>query len=228
MTLTNTLIAIAISYLIGCFQTSYIFGKVFKKIDIRDYGSGNPGATNAIRVFGFKQGMLCLLLDAFKGALAIIIVKALFGSETLALQLLSGIFVIIGHNHPFYMGFKGGKGVAATLGIILAIDWRVFLLAGLPALIVLLFTRIMSLASLSFEVISFVLLVVFNMQSDKLIPITLLALLYPAISFWRHRKNLSRLIAGEEPRLWGKGSKKVEINKEEKEESDSTEETVQK
>ena len=213
MTLTNTIISILISYLLGSFQASYLFGKAIKKVDIRNYGSGNPGATNAIRVFGLKFGLMCLFVDALKGFLAIILIKAFFGPELLLLQLISGIFVVLGHNHPFYMGFKGGKGVAATIGIVLAIDWRIFLLAGLPALIVLLLTRIMSLASLSFEFLIFVFFIFFNFQSADLLYISLISVLYPVVSFWRHKNNIFRLISGEEPKLFGKGSKKVVINK---------------
>ncbi len=211
MTVVKVILALALSYLIGSFQPSYIFGKLIKKVDIRDYGSGNPGATNAIRVFGVKFGMMCLIIDALKGALAVLIVKFLFGPEWIQLQLAAGIAAIFGHNYPFYMGFKGGKGVAATLGIILMVDWRVFVLAGTPAILILLITRIMSVASLTFQFLTLVFFIFFNITNDSLISIAVTAALYPLISFWRHRQNISRLIAGEEPKLWGKGSKKITL-----------------
>ncbi len=206
-------LALALSYLIGSFQPSYIFGKLIKKVDIRDYGSGNPGATNAIRVFGVKFGMMCLLIDALKGAIAVLIVKYAFGPDDIALQLIAGIAAIFGHNYPFYMGFKGGKGVAATLGIILMIDWRVFVCAGTPAILTLLITRIMSISSLLFQLLTLVFFIFFNITNNHLISIAVTAALYPLISFWRHRQNISRLIAGEEPKLWGKGSKKISLDK---------------
>ena len=159
MNIILPLLSLVLSYLIGSFQSSYIFGKLLKKVDIRDYGSGNPGATNAIRVFGFKFGMACLIIDALKGVLAVYIVKTLFGADFITLQLAAGIAAILGHNYPFYMGFKGGKGVAASLGIILFIDWRVFVFAGFPAILILLITRIMSVASLSFEFLVLVFLI---------------------------------------------------------------------
>lgn len=211
MTIAKVLLALGLSYLIGSFQPSYIFGKLIKKVDIRDYGSGNPGATNAIRVFGFKFGMTCLLIDALKGAIAVLIVKLLFADDIIWLQLAAGIAAIFGHNYPFYMGFKGGKGVAASLGIILMVDWRIFLLAGIPAILVLLITRIMSIASLTFQFLALVFFIFFNITNDSLISIAVTAAFYPLISFWRHRKNISRLIAGEEPKLWGKGSKKITL-----------------
>ena len=202
------------SYLVGSIQPSYLFGKAVKHVDIRDYGSGNSGATNAIRVFGFKFGMLCLLIDAGKRALVVGLVKLLLGPERLGgstslavlIQLICGIFVILGHNYPFYMHFRGGKGIAASLGIILVINWKIFLFAGIPALLVLLIFRIMSVASLTFELVVFILFTIVYYDTHDYYWITLAAAAYPFIAFFRHRNNLSRLVAGEEPRLWGKGS----------------------
>ena len=216
LVLTLKIIAALIgSYLLGSFQPSYLFGKAIKHVDIRNYGSGNSGATNAIRVFGFKFGMVCLLIDAGKGALAVGLVKiflspAVVGSESLCvlLQLISGIFVILGHNYPFYMHFRGGKGIAASLGIMLVINWKIFLIAAVPALLVLFIFRIMSVASLTFEFVVFVLFIIFYFSTPSFYWIVLAAAFYPFSSFYRHRNNLSRLVAGEEPKLWGKGSKK--------------------
>ena len=208
----QVLISVAIAYLLGSFQTSYIIGKLIKKVDIRDYGSGNPGATNAIRVFGTKFGMFVLIIDALKGALSIVVPKLLFGGTDIAAELLIGIFTIIVHNYPFYMGFKGGKGVAASIGIILMIDWRAFLFAGVPALIVLLITRTMSIASLSFEFLSFVSFFVLYFTDKNLFWIVITAALYPLMSFYRHRKNIINLIEGNEKKLWGKGSEDIRLD----------------
>lgn len=208
------ILILVISYLIGSFQSSYIFGKLIKKTDIRNYGSGNPGATNAIRVFGLKFGLVVLLIDALKGAVAVMMVKYGFGSTSVALQLLAGMFCILGHNYPFYMGFKGGKGVAASLGIILMVDWRVFLIAGIPALIVMVITRIMSVASLTFEFASLIAFFAFYLASGEFALIVLTAALYPLMSFYRHRKNIINLLEGKESRLWGKGVAHIDIEKE--------------
>lgn len=208
----QVLISVAIAYLLGSFQTSYIIGKLVKKVDIRDYGSGNPGATNAIRVFGTKFGMLVLLIDALKGALSIAVPKFLFGGTDIAAELLVGIFTIIGHNYPFYMKFKGGKGVAASIGIILMVDWRAFVFAGIPALIILLITRIMSVASLSFEFLSFIAFFVLYFTDKNLFWIVITAALYPLMSFYRHRKNIINLIEGNEKKLWGKGSENIRLD----------------
>lgn len=208
----QVLISVAIAYLLGSFQTSYIIGKLIKKVDIRDYGSGNPGATNAIRVFGTKFGMLVLIIDALKGALSIVVPKFLFGGTDIAAELLIGIFTIIGHNYPFYMGFKGGKGVAASIGIILMIDWRAFVFAGIPALVILLVTRTMSVASLSFEFLSFIAFFVIYFTDKSLFWIVITAAFYPLMSFYRHRKNIINLIEGNEKKLWGKGSEDIRLD----------------
>lgn len=216
----QVLISIATAYLLGSFQTSYIIGKLLKKVDIRDYGSGNPGATNAIRVFGTKFGMFVLVIDALKGALSIAVPKLLFGGTDIAAELLIGIFTIIGHNYPFYMGFKGGKGVAASIGIILMIDWRAFVFAGIPALIVLLITRTMSVASLSFEFLSFVSFFVLYFTDKNLFWIVITAALYPLMSFYRHRKNIINLIEGNEKKLWGKGSEDIRLDSNKRDSTD--------
>ena len=212
-TIIYIILALIGSYLLGSLQPSYLLGKALKHVDIRDYGSGNSGATNAIRVFGFKFGMVCLLIDAAKGALAVLLVKFLLGSllptagASTLLQLVCGLCVILGHNYPFYMHFRGGKGVAASIGILLSVDWRLVLIAGIPALIVMALSRTMSVASLSFETLSFVGLAILNLHESCYAGILVAALLYPAMSFWRHRSNLVRLAHGEESKLWGEGSK---------------------
>lgn len=228
---TTVILAIVIalvgSYLIGSLQPSYLLGKAIKHVDVRDYGSGNSGATNAIRVFGIKFGMVCLLIDALKGLLAILLVKLFLGPDVLGsvgaarlLQLCCGLCVILGHNYPFYMQFRGGKGVAASIGILLMIDWRLLLIAGIPALLVMVLSRMMSVASLTFETLCFVGLAILCFHMDFYYGILLAAFCYPAMSFWRHRSNLVRIAHGEESRLWGKGSKNTgEIPKDQYEEA---------
>ncbi len=201
------ILALVGSYVIGCLQPSYLLGKAIKHVDIRDYGSGNSGATNAIRVFGFKFGMVCLLIDALKGLVAVLLVKLFLGPDVVGsegaailLQLCCGLCVILGHNYPFYMHFRGGKGVAASIGILLS--------------------RMMSVASLTFETLCFVGLAILCFHMDFYYGILLAAFCYPAMSFWRHRSNLVRIAHGEESKLWGKGSKNTgEIPKDQYEEA---------
>ena len=203
-------------YFLGSFNASYILGKTFKQKDVRDYGSHNPGSTNAIRAFGPKFGFICMAVDILKGVVAMLLIRLImwhsldpYAHELLVLiQLAGGIICMLGHMFPFYMHFKGGKGIAVSLGVLLAINWKVFLLAGIPALIILAFFRIMSVASLSFETLIFIFYICFYAGHPYGWFILALALCYPAIAFYTHRTNLDRLVHGEEPRLWGKGSPK--------------------
>ena len=123
-------ICLLIGYVFGLFQTAYFYGKA-KGIDIRKYGSGNAGTTNALRVLGTKAGLIVLAGDCLKCIVAVCITKALFTTghpeNIYLLCLYTGAGAIIGHNFPFYMGFKGGKGIAASAGLLASTDWRVML-----------------------------------------------------------------------------------------------------
>lgn len=118
------LAALAIGYVFGLFQTAYIYGRL-KGIDIRQYGSGNAGTTNTLRVLGTRAGLIVLVGDILKCILAIVTVRLLFAdghTDTYyLLAMYAALGAILGHNYPFYLGFKGGKGIAATAGLILAI-----------------------------------------------------------------------------------------------------------
>lgn len=201
----NYLYCILIGYAFGCIQTSYLVGKWFKKIDIRNYGSGNAGATNAFRVYGKGLGTFCLVFDALKGVAAVLIARFCFQNSVL-LMLITGFAVIIGHNFPFYMNFKGGKGIAASLGIFLVIDYRVFFIAGVIPLILLATLRYMSVASLSFSVLLIVVIGIFYRNDPNILYIVLITAAYSALAFWQHRENLKRLLKGTESKL---GKKKT-------------------
>ncbi|TAH63236.1 MAG: glycerol-3-phosphate acyltransferase, partial [Gottschalkiaceae bacterium] len=121
----NTIIIAIISYLLGNFATSYILGKIFKKTDIRMHGSGNAGATNALRVFGIKLAAATFLFDALKGVLAVIIGRMILGDIG---GYIGGVFVVVGHNWPIVLRFKGGKGVASTIGVALTINYKIALI----------------------------------------------------------------------------------------------------
>ena len=122
------IICLAAGYLCGLFQTGYIYGKLHG-IDIRSYGSGNSGSTNALRVMGKKAGLTVFVGDFLKTVIPCFITRLLFKDQPELMyvyMLYTGLGVILGHNFPFYLGFKGGKGIAATAGIIFSIDWRFF------------------------------------------------------------------------------------------------------
>lgn len=196
----NFFYCIVIGYAFGCIQTSYLVGKLFKKIDIRDYGSGNAGATNAFRVFGKKLGTICLLCDASKGMVAVLIASFCF-EHNILLLLVTGFAVVLGHNFPFYMNFKGGKGIAASLGIFLAIDYRVFLLAGIIPIIILVTTKYMSIASLTLSVMLIIFMGIFYRNEPNLIYIIITTTAFACLAFWQHRANIKRLYTGTENKL---------------------------
>ena len=166
------IIAVAvISYLIGSINFSIILSKIISGKDIRESGSGNAGATNMLRTHGKEMGVLTLLLDVAKGVVCVLIsvllIKCINSSEgynswgissdldifrqafaSVALPYIAGVCVILGHNFPLYFGFKGGKGVATSLGVVLMLDWRVGLIVMVIALAVMAVTRYVSLGSI--------------------------------------------------------------------------------
>ena len=121
----KVIICLALGYIFGCFQTGYFYGKVFKGIDVRNYGSGNAGTTNTLRTLGKPAGYIVFLGDALKAVFAVWIVRYLLfpglGDVTKILETVTALGVVLGHNYPFYMNFKGGKGIAATGGFMFAL-----------------------------------------------------------------------------------------------------------
>lgn len=192
----KTFVIILLSYLIGCFSSAYFLGKMSSNIDIRDYGSGNAGATNALRVLGKKIGVLTFALDILKGILAVLIGRVIFGFYG---SLLAGIFVVLGHNFPVFLGFKGGKGVATSFGVLLMLNWKAALLCLLVAVSIIIFTKYVSLGSIVAS-ISAPLAMVLTMDSvNKYLYIT--TWLLAALSVCRHKANIFRLCRGEENKL---------------------------
>jgi len=193
------LISIVMGYFFGCFQTAYIVAKRTKHIDIREHGSGNSGTTNAIRVLGWKLGMLTFVGDILKAILAVIIARTLFDSQLAGLY--AGTGVIIGHNWPFILNFKGGKGIASTLGMLLAYDWRIGLVAWAVASLVIYLTRYVSLGSILLVTIMPIgVFILYPGGTQELIITSILAI----VAIYRHKANIGRLIRGEENKLGAK------------------------
>ena len=121
----KVIICLVLGYIFGCFQTGYFYGKLFKGIDVRNYGCGNAGTTNTLRTLGKPAGYIVFLGDALKAVFAVWIVRYLLfpglGDVTKILETVTALGVVIGHNYPFYMHFKGGKGIAATFGCFLGL-----------------------------------------------------------------------------------------------------------
>lgn len=186
---------IILSYLIGCFSTSYIFGKLIKNVDIRNHGSGNAGTTNALRVFGKKIAAITFLVDALKGVLAVYIGMTLLDYSG---ALYSGVAVIVGHNWPIFLKFKGGKGVATTMGVMLFINPFLSIIIIIIGTIVLLKTKYVSLASIiGMILLPFVSIIVKGFKLDFF----LFTLIIAIMAIYKHRSNIGRLINGNESKV---------------------------
>lgn len=205
------LVCIAIGYVCGLFQTSYIYGKAHG-IDIRDYGSGNAGTTNALRTLGRKAGAITFLGDCFKCVVAVLIVWLIFGKTQGENFKLLGLYAaagtILGHNFPFYLKFRGGKGIAATAGLLFSFDWRLMLVALAVFLLVFFTTHYVSLGSLMVYVVFVGGLFFmgqtgqFDMELARIYEMYGLGLFLAGLAVWKHRANIVRLIHGNENKTY--------------------------
>ena len=201
------ILCIVIGYCFGLIQTAYIYGKLHG-IDIREYGSGNSGTTNALRVLGKKAGLVVFLGDLLKAVAAWVLARVigtLFFPDILYPMILwSGLGVVIGHNFPFYMNFKGGKGIAATAGVVLGLlDWHIIVICLLAFILCVAITRYVSLGSLIVVTLFWVTFFVEGMHGAYVNPATqaaytnhqliesyVIIFLFAALAFYRHKANL--------------------------------------
>jgi glycerol-3-phosphate acyltransferase PlsY len=203
------LIYILAAYLIGSIPTAIWYGRIFHKTDIRQHGSGNAGATNTIRTFGKKAGIIVLIIDIAKGSLGVllpyIVIKIsggqfhhrfswLFNSE-LAFGLAAGL----GHIYPIYERFKGGKGVATLFGVILAISPLCALCAVISFIFLFILTKRVSVGSIVSGVVFAVAFIFFT--EILFLGDYVLSIAYPLLIIYTHRSNIKRLLNGTEPKL---------------------------
>ncbi|GIQ71041.1 glycerol-3-phosphate acyltransferase 2 [Xylanibacillus composti] len=192
------IVAIAASYLLGSITFSFVVAKWWKGIDIRKHGSGNAGATNTLRVLGKGAAITVLALDVGKGIAAVWLGRWL--GDTPVIEVACGLAAIIGHNWPVFFGFRGGKGIATTIGVMATLHFVPALLAGIIAILSIVLTRYVSLGSLLFTCLT---------------PLALWLLDYPTTYIWsalmifafallRHRSNVTKLLRGEENKLGAK------------------------
>ncbi|MBO4838793.1 MAG: glycerol-3-phosphate 1-O-acyltransferase PlsY [Lachnospiraceae bacterium] len=204
------LLFIAVGYCFGCIQTSFFYGKK-QGLDIREHGSGNAGSTNALRVMGKKAGIIVFIGDMGKLILAVLLMLLLFKSRgpeyVLLIKLYTGLGVVLGHDFPFYMDFKGGKGVASTAALIILLDWRMAIVGLALFFGIALLNGIVSLAScvtLTSELILFTVLVLTGKLACGIMPVWEALLVFAfivALSLLRHTENIKRLFRGEEKPL---------------------------
>ena len=225
-----------VSYMLGSIMFSVIFTKKIKGFDVREKGSGNAGSTNVLRTVGKRAAVLTLVCDILKGIVAVLIsllvgVIAKNSSKAILVEI-AALFVVIGHTYPIFFGFKGGKGVATSLGIILIINWKIGLICLIFALALMAITRIVSLGSISAAIL-FAILVVFLRDSSYIVEydasFILFGLLLAGLVIFNHRSNVKRIFSGTENRLSFKkaGNNETKINTEETQTDDSQKENNQ-
>ncbi|MEI6438084.1 MAG: glycerol-3-phosphate 1-O-acyltransferase PlsY [Candidatus Omnitrophota bacterium] len=202
MIILSFLLVAVMSYLLGSIPTAFIFGKVMKGIDIREHGSGNMGATNAFRVLGKGPGTAVLLLDMLKGLIPVVFLAGWLtpGVEG---RILAAIAVVCGHNWTCFLGFKGGKGVATSAGVLIgltvalpSVRWPVGLCL-LSWVVCFLATAYISVASIAAAILLPVFMIVFTAP----FPVILLSILFCILVVVRHRPNIHRLLIGQENRV---------------------------
>jgi acyl phosphate:glycerol-3-phosphate acyltransferase len=204
------------AYLLGSIPTGYLLGKWLKGIDIRTQGSGSTGATNVLRTLGKGPGIAVLLIDLLKGAAAIALIQFVYQSDLSWLSsaptdsalwfpwmvALSGLMAVLGHSKSVWLGFSGGKSVAAGLGILLALNWQVGLMTFGVFGLVLAVSRMVSLSSICGAIAVPLLMLGLHLP----LAYVLLGLVGGLYVVWRHRANMQRILAGTEPRLGEKPS----------------------
>ncbi|MCD6424028.1 MAG: glycerol-3-phosphate 1-O-acyltransferase PlsY [Anaerolineales bacterium] len=192
----QTIITILIGYAFGCIQAAFIISKLVGKMDIREHGSGNAGASNITTIMGVKYGFIVGLVDVLKGLFAVLVVKWIYpGSPDLA--YLAGIMAILGHIFPFYMNFRGGKGVATLVGMMFGLNWKLGVLFALLVIIPALLTDYIVIGSFT----TFTALPIVTYILDYPLIFTIIGGFLTVLVYYLHRFNIQRLINKEETKI---------------------------
>lgn len=208
----NYVVVAIVSYLIGSISFSVIFTKKFAGFDVREKGSGNAGTTNVLRTAGKIPALITLVCDILKGIAAVLIallVGQMIGGDAKTRALLvqiAGVFVVIGHTYPVFFKFKGGKGVATSLGVILLVNWEIGLICLVFALILMALSRMVSLGSIAAAIL-YPILCMFTAEhyiiggEEAHFAYIIFGVLMALIIIFNHRENIKRLAEGTENKL---------------------------
>lgn len=208
--MVSIIITAVIAYLLGSISFAVIFTKKFAGFDVREKGSGNAGSTNVLRTAGKKAAICTLICDILKGVLAVliglligVIAKADLNTKAMIIQT-AGVCVVIGHTFPVFFKFKGGKGVATALGVLLVINWQIGLICLVFALLVMAFSRMVSLGSISAAILFPVLCIFLN--QNFLVPgphisYIIFGIIMGLLVTFNHRENVKRILRGKENKL---------------------------
>lgn len=187
------LLYILIAYLLGSIPSGLIIGKVGYGTDIRDHGSGNLGGTNTFRVLGKKAGLIVTIADILKGTLAAAI-PVILGADVI--PLIVGIFAVIGHMYPVFAGFKGGKAVATSAGVILGVNPTIFLVLILTFFLLLYLSKYVSLSSMISGIVGIIATIIVRDYG-----LTIIITLFTFFVIYRHRANIKRILNKTEPKI---------------------------
>lgn len=188
------------AYVLGSIPSALWIGKLFYKIDIREHGSGNLGATNTFRVLGKTAGLSVTALDILKGTAATLLPFLPIFADISVQPLLLGLVAVIGHMLPVFAKFKGGKAVATSGGVVLGYNWPLFLIVLATFLLLLKLTKMVSLASMSVAVVAFIYSIIYYYRTDD-IYLSIMIGFFVLFIFYRHRENIARIRAGTEPKV---------------------------
>ena len=200
-----------IAYLIGSVNFSVIISKKMAGFDVREKGSGNAGSTNVLRTVGKKAAVLTLICDVLKGVVAVLI-ATLVGKiwkdlDGALLVQLAGIFVIIGHTFPIFFKFKGGKGVATSLGVLLITNWQIGLICLVFALVLMALTQMVSVGSIGAAILYPVLTIFITQNYIVTGNYIISSIIIAVLVVFNHRSNVKRLLSGTENRINFKSTK---------------------
>lgn len=198
MLLFKSVFILILSYLFGSISSSVIISKIMTGDDLRNHGSGNAGATNALRVLGKKGGILTLLGDVLKTVLSILLAIFILNEDKSLAIYFAGIGTVIGHNYPIWFGFKGGKGIVVSITAILFADWKIGIIVMLISIIIMAITKYVSLGSVLGAVLCIILSIIFRWGNWYFVVFTFVVGL---LAIFRHKANIIRLINGEESKL---------------------------
>jgi len=182
------ILAIVIGYLAGCIQSAYIIGKL-QKIDIREHGSKNSGASNAFTVMGWKKGVLVGLIDILKCAIPVLTLKLIFPDDTL-IQVVGGVGVVLGHVFPVFMGFRGGKGTASLVGMTIGLHPLLFVVAGLAMLAGTFLTDYIAIGTVAMLAMILAWMIIFDFNALAIILYSCIIML----SLYKHYVNFKRIL----------------------------------
>lgn len=196
--MTEMIIILVLAYLLGSIPSGLIIGKAFYKTDIREHGSGNLGGTNTFRTLGIKAGMAVTLADILKGTLAASLPFLFHAGFS---PLLAGVFAVIGHMYPLFAGFRGGKAVATSGGVLLFYTPFMFVFILLVFFISLYVTKYVSLSSMLAGIAAIVYAIVSGLVRGWDLPLVLVVFVLTLFVFYRHRANIKRILNKTEPKI---------------------------